>query len=250
MWRKPFSYQPRMRKFALALDRLHKPPAERAVHRAARVIVVAEQERQIDEAQFRHAVGEIARRLIAEREHAALDQPQDFLGLVAEIHDVPAILDVDAVAELLFQPVADEFHRLAEAGGRRAVAAHADGNWIGHGYSSPDLCVTPGLDLGGRLISMFWRSLPARSISFAVRDIGPELVELLRLEEVAPRRHLVFAAAHRIEEARPLAGGNFLRSKALSAPACAGHGMASSSPRTAPRPSLICSGVGQAIAAA
>ena len=38
---------------ALALDRLHEAPAERAVHRAARVVVVAEQERQIDEAQFR-----------------------------------------------------------------------------------------------------------------------------------------------------------------------------------------------------
>jgi len=117
----------------LALDCLDEPPAERAVHRAARLVVVGEQERKIDEAQLGHAVGEIARRLIAERQNAALDQPQDFLGLVAEIHDVPAILDVDAIAELLFQAVADKFHRLAEAGGRRAVAAHADLNRIGHG---------------------------------------------------------------------------------------------------------------------
>jgi len=87
---------------------------------------------QIDEAQFRHAVSEIARRLIAKREQAALNEPHDFLGLVAEIHDVPAILDVDAVAELLLQAVADALHRLAEARGRRSVAAHADGNWIGH----------------------------------------------------------------------------------------------------------------------
>src|SRR4029079_5418904 len=82
--------------------------------------------------QFRHAVGEIARGLVAEGEDAAFDQPQDFFGLVAEIHDVPAILDVDAVAELLLQAVADEFDRLAEAGGRRAVAAHADGDGVGH----------------------------------------------------------------------------------------------------------------------
>ena len=101
--------------------------AERAVHRAAGVVVVAEQERQVGDAQLGHAVGEIARRLIAEREQTALDQPPDFVGLVAEIHDVPAILDVDAVAELLFQAVADVLERLAEAGGRRSVAAHADG---------------------------------------------------------------------------------------------------------------------------
>ena len=98
----------------------------------ARLRVVGEQERQIDEAQFRHAVGQIARRLIAEREHAVLDQPQNVLGLEAEIHDVPDIFDVDAVAELGLQFVADEFQRFAETGGRRAVAAHADLDWFAH----------------------------------------------------------------------------------------------------------------------
>ena len=99
-------------------------PPERAVHRRARLSVVGEQERQIDEAEFRHTVGQITRRLIAERDLAVLDQRQNVLGLVAVIHDVADVFDRDAVAELRFKLVADEFQRLAEAGRRRAVAAH------------------------------------------------------------------------------------------------------------------------------
>ena len=91
------------------LDPLGEIFAERAVDGGARLIALLEQKRQIDEAEFRHAVGQIARRLVAEREHAILDQPQNLFGAVAEIHDVPDILDVDTVAELRLQRVADQF---------------------------------------------------------------------------------------------------------------------------------------------
>ena len=93
------------------LDPLGEIFAERAVDGGARLIALLEQKRQIDKAELGHAVGQIARRLIAEREHAVLDQPQNLFGAVAEIHDVPDILDVDAVAELRLQRVADQFER-------------------------------------------------------------------------------------------------------------------------------------------
>ena len=57
---------------------------------------------------------------------AVLDQREDVLGLVAVVHDVPDVVDGDAVAELGGELVADEFQRLGKAGGRRPVAAHAD----------------------------------------------------------------------------------------------------------------------------
>src|ERR1700757_4913075 len=37
--------------------------------------------------------------------------------------------------------------------------------------------------------------------SLSRHDIGPQRLELFGLEEVAPRRHLVLAARHRIDEA-------------------------------------------------
>jgi len=79
-----------------------------------------------DEAELGHAVGEIARRLVAHRQLAALDQRQDVLGLMAVIHDVEDVIDLDAVAKLRLEPVADELERLGKAGGRRAVAGHLD----------------------------------------------------------------------------------------------------------------------------
>src|SRR4029077_4787333 len=89
------------------------------------------------EAELGHAVGQIARRLVAEREHAVLDEPEDVLGAVAEIHDVPDIFYVDAVAELGRQCVADEFERTRKAGRRWSVASHADFDRIGHGWIFP-----------------------------------------------------------------------------------------------------------------
>ena len=106
--------------------------AERAVHGAARLRVVGEQERQVDEAELGDAVGQIARRLVAEREQAVLHQPQDVLGPIAEIHDVPDIFDLHPVAEIAFEAVADEFEGARETGGGGAIAAHADLDRVGH----------------------------------------------------------------------------------------------------------------------
>jgi hypothetical protein len=48
------------------------------------------------------------------------------------IHDVVDILNGNALAELRLEFVADQFQRLAEAGRRWAIAAHADLDWLGH----------------------------------------------------------------------------------------------------------------------
>src|ERR1041385_5035385 len=40
-------------------------------------------------------------------------------------------------------------------------------------------------------------------------DIGPQRLKLFRLEEIAPWRHLAFAARHRIDEAFALVGRKF-----------------------------------------
>src|SRR6266478_2442847 len=45
--------------------------------------------------------------------------------------------------------------------------------------------------------------------SLSRHDIGPQRLELFGLEEVAPRRHLVLAARHRIDEAFTLVGRKF-----------------------------------------
>ncbi len=128
------------------LDLAHQKVAERAIHRRARLAVVGEQERQIDEAQFRHAVGQITRRLIAERDCTTFDQRQNVLGLVALIHDVPDVVDGDAIAELRLEPVADEFQRPGKTGGRRSVTAHADRDWIAHLFTfSNTLRLRPGV---------------------------------------------------------------------------------------------------------
>jgi hypothetical protein len=75
---------------------------------------VFEQKRQIDETEFGHPVGEVARRLIAERHLAVFDQGEDLLGAMAVIHDVPHVVEGDAVAELRRERVADQFERTRE----------------------------------------------------------------------------------------------------------------------------------------
>src|SRR6516225_1751168 len=45
--------------------------------------------------------------------------------------------------------------------------------------------------------------------SLSRHDIGPQRLELFGLEEVAPRRHLVLAARHRVDEAFALVGRKF-----------------------------------------
>ena len=83
----------------LLLGLARKERAEFPVHGRARLRIAGEQKRQVDKTQFRHAVGQIARRLVTEGEHSMLDQPQDVLGLQTEVHHIPDIFDVDPIAE-------------------------------------------------------------------------------------------------------------------------------------------------------
>ena len=108
------------------LDRPCERLPELAVDRSSSCFVVLEQKGKVDEPKLGYPVGEIARRLVAERKQSMLHEPQNVLGAVAEVHDVPDVLDVDAIAELGREPVADELQRTAESGRRGAVAAHAD----------------------------------------------------------------------------------------------------------------------------
>src|SRR5439155_3875916 len=106
--------------------------AQRAIHRRARRLRIGKEEREIHKPELRHPLGQVAGGLIAEGEEAVLDQPQDILGAIAEIHDVPDVLDLQALAELGREPVADEFERAAKAGGRGPVTSHADLDPIAH----------------------------------------------------------------------------------------------------------------------
>src|SRR5215470_8305526 len=75
------------------LDGLYERFTKLAIDRTACVLGVLEQEGQVDEAKLGNAVGEIARRLVAERQQAMLHQPQNVLGAIAKVHDVPDVLD-------------------------------------------------------------------------------------------------------------------------------------------------------------
>jgi hypothetical protein len=61
-----------------------------------------------------------------------LDQPQDVVGAIAEIHDVPDVLDLDVVSEFAVEPLADALERAAKPGAGGTVAAHADLNRCRH----------------------------------------------------------------------------------------------------------------------
>src|ERR1700736_3735368 len=108
------------------LDIAREALSKLAVHGGPGLVGRLEQKRKIDDSQFGDAIGQIAARLVAERQKAMLDQPQNVLGAVAEVHDVPHILDVDLVAELRDQTIADHLQGAAEARRGRAVAAHAN----------------------------------------------------------------------------------------------------------------------------
>src|SRR3954447_17418550 len=81
--------------------------AQSAVDCRARLLGLIKQKRKIEHAEFGDTDGQIAARLIAKREQPVLHQPQNVLCAIAKVHDVPDILDVDAVAELGRESVAD-----------------------------------------------------------------------------------------------------------------------------------------------
>src|SRR2546423_12651824 len=66
-----------------------------------------------------------------------LDQPQNILGAIAEVHDVPDVLDAHAVAEFALELIAHYLQRAREAGRRRAVATHADLDRVAHSVIFP-----------------------------------------------------------------------------------------------------------------
>src|SRR5882672_8309779 len=116
----------------LFLDLDNELLTQGAVDCRARLLSLVEQKRKIEHAEFGDAIGQVAARLIAEREQPMFNQPQDVLGPIAEVHDVPHVLDVDAVAEFGAKTVADALQGEAEACRRRPVAAHAYLDRISH----------------------------------------------------------------------------------------------------------------------
>src|SRR5437588_2227164 len=114
------------------LDPPGKHAPEFAIDCCPRSVRSLEQKRKIEEAEVGNTIGKIAARLVAERQHPMLHQPKDILRLVTEVHDVPYILDVEAVTEFGLKAIADEFQCAAEARGCRPIAAHADRNRFVH----------------------------------------------------------------------------------------------------------------------
>src|SRR3954452_13718701 len=115
----------------LLLDPGGKQHPEPAVDGGARLVGAVEQERQIEHAEFRDSIGQVAARLIAEREETVFHEPQNVFGPVAEVHDIPDISDLDAIVELRREPLADALEGPAETRRRRSIAAHANLNRIG-----------------------------------------------------------------------------------------------------------------------
>ena len=72
---------------------------EAPVHGAASLSRVGKEERQVGGSEVEHAIGQVAARLIPERQHALLDQPENVLAAIAEVQDVVDVLDFDRVAE-------------------------------------------------------------------------------------------------------------------------------------------------------
>src|SRR6266566_3658687 len=76
---------------------------------------------------------------------SVLDQPQDVLGAITEVHDVPDVFNFHAAAELGLQLIADALERAAKTGRWRAIAAHADRDRVCHSLSRQGIC---GQDVG------------------------------------------------------------------------------------------------------
>ncbi len=91
---------------------------------AASLPRVGKEERQVGGSEVEHAIGQVAARLIPERQHALFDQPENVLAAIAEVEDVVDVLHLDRVAKAGFEPIADLLERQAEAGGGRPVPAH------------------------------------------------------------------------------------------------------------------------------
>src|SRR5262245_58122979 len=116
----------------LPFDLGDKRSSQSAVDCRTRLLGLVEQKRKIEDAEFRNSIGQIAARLIAKREQPMFHQPQNVLGAVAEVHDVPDIFDIDTVAEFGHETIADALQGEAEACRRRPIATHTYLDWISH----------------------------------------------------------------------------------------------------------------------
>src|SRR5262249_2088581 len=81
---------------------------------------------------LRHALCEIAARLVAQRQEPVLDEPDDVLCPVAEVHDVPYVFDFYCLAQRGFEPIPHQLQRFAEACRARPVAAGPKLDWSCH----------------------------------------------------------------------------------------------------------------------
>ena len=112
----------------LSLDRSGQHTSQLPVHGGAGALVVPEQERQVDQAQLGHTVGQIAAGLVSHGQDPLLHQPEDIQPPIAQVENVVDVADFHLVPEPAFKPVAHALERQAEAGGGRPVAGHDDSN--------------------------------------------------------------------------------------------------------------------------
>ena len=110
----------------LRLDSLAQVRAERAVERAVGVGGILEGEGQVDDFEFGHPVGEIARREIAHAEHSAFHHGEEVGRAVAEVHHVPENVYFDFLPQPLAHLLPEENHRAAVGGIGRGIAPDAD----------------------------------------------------------------------------------------------------------------------------
>ena len=109
---------------------VNEQASESAIHRGSRGRSVREKEWEICDAEVRHAFSEITAGLIAEREHAALDEPQNVVGSVAEVEDVVDVLHVHVTPELRGQAIPHLLQGQTEASRGRPVPTDDDPNWL------------------------------------------------------------------------------------------------------------------------
>jgi len=72
------------------------------IHRRTGRLNVGKQIREIGQAKVRHLIGEIAARLVCQRQHAVLDHPVEVVLAVAKIENVVDVFDINLIAESRF----------------------------------------------------------------------------------------------------------------------------------------------------
>ena len=73
-----------------------------AIYRRTGRLDAGKQIREIGHAKVRHLIGEIAARLVCQRQHAVLDHPVEVVLAVAKIENVVDVFDINLIAESRF----------------------------------------------------------------------------------------------------------------------------------------------------